>query len=142
MRAALSPAQTSFGWAKRCSQEVDRLLGLAWGPHLPIAGTLRLGKEPAAAAGWEPRARVRQERSPHPTETIAPLPQTGPLYSGAWTSSWSDEAEAAKSVCRRRERAKAFCRFLSQVHLLFLSGTGQKCQASSDLSKKTQEKPR
>lgn len=83
MRAAPSPVQTSFGWAKRCSWEVDGLLGLAWGPHLPISGTLGLGKEPAAASGLKPRARVRQERRPHPTETIVPLPQTGPLHSGA-----------------------------------------------------------
>lgn len=103
MRATPSPKQTSFGWAKRCSREVDRLLGLAWGPHLPIARTLWLGQEPAAASGWEPHARVRQERSPHPTETIALLPQTGPLHSIAWTSSRSDRAEAAKSVCRCRE---------------------------------------
>lgn len=54
MRAAPSPAQTSFSWAKRCSREVDRLLGLAWGPHLPVSGTLRLGKEPAAAPGGSP----------------------------------------------------------------------------------------
>lgn len=141
MRAAPSPVQTSFSRAKQCSRQVDRLLGLARGPHLPIAGTLRLGKEPAAASGWELPARVWQERSPHPTETITPLPQTGPLHSRAWTSSWSDQAEAAKSVCCHGEPAKAFCCFLPQVHLLFLSSTGQKCQASSDLSKETQEKP-
>lgn len=72
MRAAPSPAQTSFGWAKRCSREGDRLLGLAWRPHLPTAGMLRLRKEPAAASGWDPRARMRQEKSPRPAENNRP----------------------------------------------------------------------
>lgn len=38
MRAAPSPAQTSFGWAKRCSHELDGLLGLAWDRIYPLPG--------------------------------------------------------------------------------------------------------
>lgn len=123
------PMWTSSG----CSPEVEGLLGLAQVVHLPIAGTFWEGSGSASCLG-------HRSSDPHPTEQLPHCPEgTDPLR--MWTSSWSDRAGDAISVCCHRVQAKAFCCFLSWVHLLFLSGTGQICQAGSDLSKETQEKP-
>lgn len=46
VRAALSPAHTSFGWAKGCSREVGDCL--AWPGDLAAHGQDAAGKEPAA----------------------------------------------------------------------------------------------
>lgn len=73
-------------------------------------------------------------RGPTPRRNNHPASPNGTDPLRDWTSSRSDWARDAKSVCRRREQAKAFCRFLPRAHLLFLSGTRQKCQAGSDLS--------